>query len=271
MENTDIEYKIILNLIKSNCNEELVSENKEIKNIEKCAMLKLANYKAKCFDKRLIEEISEKEMKELVYAIINFDKGIEQLKKESIENIYAMNELGERYYNANMDEEALKLFEEAENKGCIIAKYNKITLLGKKFYYGKGINQDYIKAYELFSQVQETNAQAKYYLSKMYLFGYGVEEDEKMGENLIDEAVRMRSKEAIEFLFFYNENMVKLMQEFKLDKSIAKEILKKLDSLNVQNIKNIVQKGEGSIDVETQENVHYLISTSINNQIKSEI
>ena len=269
MENIDLEFKIILNLIKSNSNEGLINGNKEYENIEKCAKLKLAYYKEKCFDKRLMEEISEKEMEELVYAIINFDKGIEQLEEESNETIYAMNELGERYCYANMDKEALKLFEEASNKGCIKAKYNKISLIGKMHYYGKGINKDYTKAFGLFSQVQETNAQAKFYLSKMYLFGYGVEEDEKMGENLIDEAVRMRSKEAIEFLFFYNANMVKLIQELNLEKNCAKKIMKFIDSLNVEKIKNITQKEKGVIDIEFEENKHYQVKLSCDGKLKS--
>ena len=141
-------------------------------------------------------------------------------------------------------------------------KYMFLYLLGKKYYYGNEPQKDYKKAFGLFSQAQKINAQAKYYLAKMYLFGYGVEENEKLSENLIDEAVRMKGKEAIEFIFNYNANIVKLMQEFKLDKNIAKEIVKRLDYLSAGNIRNIVKKEDGILDVETQENLHYLMTTS---------
>lgn len=254
------------------CKEEKVNEifeefnnmdSGDYKKIVKSSMAKISYYNAICPHATFITENTEAEIEELPYIIINFNKGMEQIQEESSKDIYAMNELGERYLYANMDKEAFKLFEEAENKGCIRAKNNKLVLLGEKYYYGNETQKDYKKAFELFSQVQKTNAQAKYYLAKMYLFGYGVEENEKLSENLIDEAVRMKGKDAIEFIFNYNANMVKLMQEFNLDKDIAKEIVEKLDSLNAGNIKNIVQNEDEIIDVETQEDGHYFFKCSL--------
>lgn len=60
---------------------------------------------------------SEEEVKELAYEIYYFNEGIEELKEEAKEDMYAKYELGQRYYYAHMDKKAYEMMEQSANMG----------------------------------------------------------------------------------------------------------------------------------------------------------
>ena len=51
-----------------------------------------------------------------------------------------------------------------------------ISGLGECYYYGRGVEQDYNKAFDLFKKAEERRA-AQYFLSECYFYGYGVDQD----------------------------------------------------------------------------------------------
>ena len=96
------------------------------------AMLKLNYYYATIPGYHLMDLASERDVDELAYEIIYFNKGTDELKKESKANICAMNELCDRYYYSNLYNEAFDLANEISLKGHKKAIYTKIlcTYLG---------------------------------------------------------------------------------------------------------------------------------------------
>lgn len=197
------------------------------------AMLKLNYYYATIPGYHLMDLASERDVDELAYEIIYFNKGTDELKKESKANICAMNELCERYYYSNLYNEAFNLANEISLKGHKKAIYTKILctylgngtqkneveafneltkyvnehvyfkareLLGEMYYFGNGTQQNYKKAFECFKEADGILASAEYYLGLMYINGQGVEVDEKKGLDYIIGAAKVRYKKAIEYI-----------------------------------------------------------------------
>lgn len=55
-----------------------------------------------------------------------------------------------------------------------------LYIIGKAFFYGTGVRQDYTRAYEIFNYLMEHHDyNGAYYLGYMYEYGYGIEEDKE--------------------------------------------------------------------------------------------
>lgn len=201
--------------------------------IIKSIMLKIKYYDKVCGSTRLMSFISEEEVDEFAYEVICLNKGTDELKNEIYTNMYAMNELGERYSYAGMHEEAYKLFSQASARGHKMATYNKIwcmyygkgteknnnqaymelkelvekigfphaqLLLGKMYYHGDGVEKDYNQAVRYFEDAEEFSAEAKFYLGEIHLNGYGVLKNEKLGKDYIKKSAEERCKKAIDYI-----------------------------------------------------------------------
>ena len=201
--------------------------------IIKSIMLKIKYYDKVCGSTRLMTFISDDEVDEFAYEILYLNKGTDELKTEISSNIFAMNELGERYSYAGMHDEAYKLFKAAADKGHKIAMYNKIwcmyygkgteqnyhqafvelnelvekigfphatLLLGQMYYQGHGVDKDYNLAFKCFKDIEEFNAEAKYYLGEIYLNGYGIIKDQGIRQDYMKKSAKERCKKAIDYI-----------------------------------------------------------------------
>lgn len=201
-------------------------------------MFKINYYYSISKDNSIMSTQSEKDVEEISYNILYFNLGIDELKKR--ENVYAQYELGERYFSANMDEQAYKYFESASSQGHKLATYRKIlclfkgygieknekkafielckfvedmvctkarVLLGEMYYFGNGTEKDYKKAYECFTDSEYVEQDAKYYLAEMYMKGLGIEKNEKKAIELLKQAVDKKNSKAIKYVI---ENNIKL-------------------------------------------------------------
>lgn len=55
-----------------------------------------------------------------------------------------------------------------------------LYIVGKSFFYGTGVRQDYTRAFEIFNYLKEhQDYSGAYYLGYMYEYGYGIEEDKE--------------------------------------------------------------------------------------------
>ncbi|MBW1965567.1 MAG: sel1 repeat family protein, partial [Deltaproteobacteria bacterium] len=81
----------------------------------------------------------------------------------------------EQLYKNGQYEQAFPLCREASEQGDSHAQF----ILGKMYYFGKGIKQDYVKAVKWYLKASEQgNAKAQNILGWMYNFGKGVQQDE---------------------------------------------------------------------------------------------
>ena len=112
--------------------------------------------------------------------------GMKYLKSAiKLGNADAMNEMGCMYYCGNLVEQSYK---KAAAAGSVDAMNN----LGYCYYYGRDTAVDMKKAYIYYSQAAFFgNPQAYYKLGDMYMNGYFVKTDEKMGFELYFRAYKM--------------------------------------------------------------------------------
>lgn len=80
-------------------------------------------------------------------------------------------------------EERAKLYELAASKGYMRSKSN----LAVMYFDGRGVHQDYRKAFELWSSVQNENVRAKLCIAECYFHGKGVKEDKAKAYEIIQE------------------------------------------------------------------------------------
>ncbi len=206
----------------------------EYENMINIVILKINYYDYLIKEIPLMNIASEKDVTELANEIIYFNMGFEDLKKESQINKDAMYELGVRYDCAKMYKEAYNCFEIASKSNHKKAKYCKALclclgsginkneelafkeiyqlcnsneiytkakkLMGKMYYYGKGIEQNYKKAFECFEDVKDEEKTAQYYIGKMYLKGYGVKKNKKLGKKYIINSAKLGCKKAIMYI-----------------------------------------------------------------------
>ena len=87
-------------------------------------------------------------------------------------NAEYLNDKGMRYEEAGNYAKALELYGEAAKQNFSFAKYN----LGRCYYYGLGVAQDYCAAVNFFKE-SEDFAPSLYLLANCYIDGTGVESD----------------------------------------------------------------------------------------------
>lgn len=86
----------------------------------------------------------------------------------------ADNNKGFRYYNAGNMSEAMKWYRKAADQGLAVAQIN----LGRMYYQGEGVPQDYREAVKWFRKAAGWgHSQAQFLLGHMYYFGKGVPQD----------------------------------------------------------------------------------------------
>lgn len=201
-------------------------------------ILKMNYYYNTSKDNSIMSTESEKDVEEISYNILNFNIGTDELIEK--EDSYAKYELGERYFYCGLDEKAYKYFEIASEQGHKLATYKKIlciykgygtekdenkafielskfvenrvctkarVLLGEMYYFGKGTEKDYKKAYECFVEAEYAEENAKFYLAEMYMNGYGIEKNEEKAKELLKQAVDKKNTKAIKYVI---ENNIKL-------------------------------------------------------------
>jgi len=202
----------------------------------KSALLKLNYFISTDKSYHLMNLAADEDVDQLTDEIFYFGESLDELKKEPITNIDAMNELCNRYYYAKIDKEAFELSKLIYGKGhkkadftyimCLYYGYgtekdekeafkeiqkfvnNKLyskarELLGEMYYYGRGTEQDYKNAFECFEDCEHIESSAQYHLGLMYINGYGVKKDETKGLNYIMKSAKNRYKKAIEYIINY--------------------------------------------------------------------
>ncbi len=212
-------------------------DSKDYKERIQKAIIKISYYNSIVEGYHLRNIASEKDIDELSNEIIYFNKGLEELEKESKENKYAMYELGNRYYYSKEYAKAYEIYKNISEIGhknsiymmgvCIyngegIEKSEKKAfdilsnlvekevhtkageLLGEMYYYGNGTKQNYEKAIENFKDVEIEESLAQYYLGEMYLNGYGLEKNIEKGLEYMIKAAKRKCKKAIDFIIKEN-------------------------------------------------------------------
>ena len=180
---------------------------------------------------------SEKDVEQLADEILCFNMGFDELKEMPIFNAPAMYELGNRFYYANLYNEAYKYFQYAADRNFKKAIYMKIlcmytgegveknqeqafidanelikneihtgtiALIGEMYYFGNGTEQNYKKALEYFEEVEKEEKVAQYYLGMIYLNGYGVEKNIEKGIEYIIKSAKRKCKQAINYIIKEN-------------------------------------------------------------------
>lgn len=180
---------------------------------------------------------SEKDVEQLADEILYFNMGFDELKEMPIFNAPAMYELGNRYYYANLYDEAYKHFQYAAERSFKKAIYMKtlcmyngegveknqeqafidanelikneihtgtIALIGEMYYFGNGTEQNYKKALECFEEVEKEEKVAQYFLGIMYLNGYGIEKNAEKGIEYIIKSAKRKCKQAIDYIIKEN-------------------------------------------------------------------
>lgn len=180
---------------------------------------------------------SEKDVEQLADEILCFNMGFDELKEMPIFNAPAMYELGNRFYYANLYNEAYKYFQYAADRNFkkaiymkILCMYNgegveknqeqafidanelikneihtgTIALIGEMYYFGNGTEQNYKKALEYFEEVEKEEKVAQYYLGMIYLNGYGVEKNIEKGIEYIIKSAKRKCKQAINYIIKEN-------------------------------------------------------------------
>lgn len=201
------------------------------------SILKMNFYYNISKDNSLMSTAIEDDVEELAYNILYFNKGTDELKK--MEDMHAQYELGERYFEAEMDKYAYEYFVKAAEKGHKLASYRKIICIYKG--YGIGKNEElaftelkkytkdfvyskaelllgemyferekYEEAFKQFEKMENWEAKAKFYLALMYMGGLGIEKDEDRAKDLMIEAVNSRNRDAINYVL---ENGIVLTDE----------------------------------------------------------
>ena len=81
--------------------------------------------------------------------------------------------LGNKYYNSSMFIEAFDTFQKASITGDKYA----LLMLGKLYYFGEGVDQDYSKVIEYLTKVENDYEEAMIILGNCYLYELGVKKD----------------------------------------------------------------------------------------------
>ena len=188
-------------------------------------------------DNSLMSTALEKDVEELAYNIIYFNKGTDELK--NLNNVHSQYELGERYLDAEMDNLAFECYSKAADGGHKLATYRKIICIYKgygtekneelafnelktfvkEFVYSKAElllgemyfeKENYEEAFKQFEKMEKWETKAKFYLALMFMGGLGTEKDEDRARDLLIEAVNARNKDAIDYVI---ENGIVLIDE----------------------------------------------------------
>ena len=146
---------------------------------------------AKLFEKAAMQGYA-KSLKELYFMYENGDVVCHN-SDEFIELIEkfpdAFFEIGCAYLSGDRVEEdletAFNFFKNGASKGSLKAKY----YLGRMYFYGEGVEQNYNVAIKLIWEAAEELPEAQSFLSAQYFSGTGVEQDFEMSFGLAKEAV----------------------------------------------------------------------------------
>ena len=135
-------------------------------------------------------------------------KGVEKDKTKAFELFYKSAEFG--YLPAKVNDfESLRKLAEQESAQ---AQYE----LGYRYSEGKGVEQDYSKAFEWYSKSAEQGfAQAQYELAGMYYNGIGIEQDKTKAFELLNKSARqgnINAKCRLNELYFIEKKDIKLLE-----------------------------------------------------------
>lgn len=239
---------------------------KEYKEIINDTLLRIGLYNSFFSYKTPLYYVSSEEgVKELAYEIFYFNEGIEELKEEAKDNMYAKYELGHRYYYAYMDKKAYEMIEQSANMGYKKAIYSRIyalyygngveknekkafqelneflkestypdamTLMGKMYYYGKGTQKDYEKAFKCFKESNLVDSEANYYKGMMLLYGEGTSKKINLG---IEYLKKSGEERAINLVAEYLKNEIAKESKDVLKEKPSKERTEEIESL-IDNI-----------------------------------
>ena len=120
------------------------------------------------------------------------------LEKANQGNVYALNDIGNLYYNGigiNQDySEALKWYEKAAEAGSNDAMNN----IGMMYNYGRGVKQDYKNAMDWYNKAADNgNNDAIYNIGVLYEFGRGVTQDYKKAMKWYEKAAEAGNASAM--------------------------------------------------------------------------
>ena len=134
--------------------------------------------------------------KELLDTYMKKISNIDVLNLFNCDDISSINlHLGNFYCNIEKKfDKGTMYFETSATQGNSKAMFN----LGKLYYYGNGVHQDYSRAKELFDEsAQNNNSDALVALGKLYFYGEGVEKDYSKAKEYFELAVRQNNSEAL--------------------------------------------------------------------------
>ena len=114
---------------------------------------------------------------------------------------------GECNKSSDIEKRFKNYYEKAADNGDANAQY----YIGKLYYKGKGIEKDYKKAFEYLKKAAEQgHVDAQYYLGKCYYDGKGIEKDY---EKAFELGIATGSASAFEYWLAEKEDVVKLLEK----------------------------------------------------------